>query len=69
MSTEEQRQLFVELVQVLRGQHDLRGVEAGALVRVRPPHEIGVHVAALDVVETEAPGGQKPSGVSAVGTA
>ena len=44
----------VELVQVLRGEHDLRRVEARALVRVRPAHQVRVHVAALDVVEHEA---------------
>ena len=39
---------------MLRRQHNLGGVEHGALVRVRAAHQVGVHVAARDVVEYEA---------------
>mmetsp|Transcript_45507 Transcript_45507/g.126256 ORF Transcript_45507/g.126256 Transcript_45507/m.126256 type:complete len:474 (-) Transcript_45507:394-1815(-) len=44
----------VQLMQVLRRQHDLRRVEDGALVGVRPAHQVRVHVASLNKVEHKA---------------
>mmetsp|Transcript_49982 Transcript_49982/g.165502 ORF Transcript_49982/g.165502 Transcript_49982/m.165502 type:complete len:221 (+) Transcript_49982:1117-1779(+) len=41
-------------MKVVGGEDDLRGVEDGARVRVRPAEEVRVHVAARDVVEHKA---------------